>query len=54
MGKEIVVIDPDELEKQLVEKPAKPGDTVQNLAVDETGTDPDEMIATTRTPWGEK
>lgn len=55
MGKEIIVIDPAELEKQIVQEPAE-GDTVIDLSKGNElpGQDPDEMIATTRNPFGSK
>lgn len=53
MGKEIVVIDPDELQRQLVQKPARPGDQIIDIT-EIPGTDPDEIITTTRQPFGEK
>jgi len=54
MGKEIVVINPDELERQMIQNPVQPGEIVEDLTIpiETGGTDPDEVITVTRQPFG--
>lgn len=54
MGKEIIVIDPDDLERQLIQKPAKAGEGIIDLTTEMPGNDPDQIITTTRQPFGKK
>ncbi|MCX6704649.1 MAG: hypothetical protein NTZ07_04395 [Candidatus Woesebacteria bacterium] len=52
MGKEIIVIDPDVVERQLIQKPAKAGEVDTDFAIELPGEDADHTIMSGQNVFG--